>query len=62
MKIGGSNQANVQFWKKMLGGMVFGAVAAALFLGLAGKRIDLDDTAVMLAVVAGLQRRIAEYR
>jgi cytochrome bd-type quinol oxidase subunit 2 len=54
MKIGGSNHATVQFWTKLLGGMVFGAVSAALFLGLAGKRIDFDDPAIMLAVVAGL--------
>jgi hypothetical protein len=53
MTVSGSNKMAL-FWKKLLGGMVFGAVAAGLFLGLAGKRIDFDDPATALAVVAGL--------
>jgi hypothetical protein len=39
---------------RLLGGMVFGGLAAGLFMTLAAKHIDLDDGATMVAVVAGL--------
>lgn len=39
---------------RMMAGMLFGAVAAALFLTFAGKHLELGDGGTMLAVVAGL--------